>query len=85
MLTILDKVWRDDDGSLLAAEWMFLTAILTLGLITGFTAVRQAVVSEMTELGNAFEVLADPNSPLMMSASSVEVDPVAEINQNPCD
>jgi Flp pilus assembly pilin Flp len=85
MLTLLTKLWRDDAGALLAAEWMFVTVLLTLGLITGFTAVRQAVVSEMTELGNAFEVMTDPTSPLMCSSASTPADDNAVINQGPCD
>jgi hypothetical protein len=47
---MLRKLWNDDCGvGLLSAEWLFLFAILILGIITGLVAVRQALISELTE------------------------------------
>jgi len=47
------KLWNDDCGALIATEWVFVATILVLGAITGLVAVRQAVVSELTEFANA--------------------------------
>ena len=48
------KLWNDDCGSgLLTGEWLFLFAILVLGLITGLVAVRQALLSELVETAQA--------------------------------
>ena len=52
------KLWNDDCGSgLLTGEWLFLFAILVLGLITGLVAVRQALLSELVETAQAIMAL----------------------------
>jgi len=54
----LVKLWNDDCGSgLLTGEWLFLFAILVLGLITGLVAVRQALLSELIETAQAILAL----------------------------
>ena len=55
---MIRKLWNDDCGSgLLSAEWLFLFAILVLGIITGLVAVRQALISELTESAQALLAL----------------------------
>jgi hypothetical protein len=83
MRSLLHKLWRDDAGSILASEWAFVTTVLVLGLISGFVAVRQAVISEMTELGNAFLALTD--NPTPVQDKSVPAEQHASVNQNCCD
>ncbi len=52
------KLWNDDCGStLVTSEILFLFAILVLGLITGLVALRQAVISELTETAQALMAL----------------------------
>jgi len=53
MSRMLLKLWSDDSGALIATEWVFVATILVLGAITGLVAVRQAVISELTEFANA--------------------------------
>jgi Flp pilus assembly pilin Flp len=53
MHRLLRKLWSDDSGALIATEWVFVATILVLGIITGLVAVRQAVLSELTEFANA--------------------------------
>jgi hypothetical protein len=54
----LNGVWRDDTGSgLLSAEWLFLVAILAIGLVTGLVAMRQALLSELVETADALLAL----------------------------
>ena len=53
MKNLMLKLWNDDCGALIATEWVFVATILVLGAITGLVAVRQAVLSELTEFANA--------------------------------
>ena len=50
-------LWNDDCGALIATEWVFVGTILTLGIITGLVALRQAVISETTEFAQAVMAL----------------------------
>lgn len=53
MRQLMLKLWKDEGGALIAVEWVFVATILVLGVITGLVAVRQAVISELTEFANA--------------------------------
>src|SRR4051812_5355179 len=57
MHNLMLKLWNDDCGALIATEWVFVATILVLGAITGLVAVRQAVISELTEFANAVMAL----------------------------
>jgi hypothetical protein len=57
MRQLLRKLWNDDGGALIATEWVFVATILVLGAITGLVAVRQAILSELTEFANAVMAL----------------------------
>src|SRR5215468_4868723 len=53
MRNLMLKLWSDDSGALIATVWVFVATILVLGSIVGLVAVRQAVISELTEFANA--------------------------------
>jgi Flp pilus assembly pilin Flp len=53
MRKLLQRLWNDDSGALIATEWVFVATIMVLGAITGLVAVRQAILSELTEFANA--------------------------------
>lgn len=55
---IWTRFWSDDDGAILAIEWLFYVTIMVLGLIVGYTGLRDAVVTELTETGNAILALS---------------------------
>jgi Flp pilus assembly pilin Flp len=57
MRRLFQRLWNDDQGALIATEWVFVATILILGIITGLIAVRQAVISELTEFANAVMAL----------------------------
>src|SRR5207302_7401892 len=57
MYQLMLKLWKDDCGALIATEWVFVATILVLGAITGLVAVRQAIISELTEFANAVMAL----------------------------
>src|SRR5881275_951468 len=99
MSQLMFKLWNDDCGALIATEWVFVATILVLGIITGLVAVRQAVISELTEFANAVMALnqsfsfAGQSNCLSSTAGSaatdvsngVIADLPALINQSPCD
>src|SRR5262245_26586125 len=52
------KLWNDDGGfSANTVEWLFMITILVIGLITGWVAVRQALLSELIETAQAILAL----------------------------
>ncbi|MGF1579541.1 MAG: branched-chain amino acid aminotransferase [Gemmataceae bacterium] len=58
MQSILFRLWNDDQGALITAEYLFVSVILVIGLVVGLTNVRNAINAELTELGNAFLALS---------------------------
>jgi Flp pilus assembly pilin Flp len=53
MIQLLSKLWNDDRGVTEAIEFLLTASILVLGLVVGFTALRNAIVTEFEELANA--------------------------------
>lgn len=87
MRLLLQKLWADNRGALIAVEWVFLATILILGILTGLIAVRQAVLSELTEfaqailgLNNSFSFSATSNC-LASQAGGGALDPSATIQE----
>jgi hypothetical protein len=52
MCELLARIWDDDRGAVIAAEWILVATILIIGAITGFIAVRQAILAEVFDLAN---------------------------------
>lgn len=58
MLTrILRQLWRDDDGSVIAAEYLMLAGVVVLGGFSGVAAVRDATVNEGQETAQSIKTL----------------------------
>ncbi len=55
---MLKKLWNDDAGAIIAAEYLFVATILVIGIIVGLASVRDAVNSELAELANAYLALS---------------------------
>jgi Flp pilus assembly pilin Flp len=55
---VVERLWNDDDGALIAIEFLFVATILIIGIIVGLVGLRNAVVAELTELGNAILALS---------------------------
>lgn len=53
MRQMMLRLWKDDCGALISAEWIIVAGILVIGVIVGLTSVRNAVNAELTEFGNA--------------------------------
>jgi Flp pilus assembly pilin Flp len=58
MRQLLNNLWNDDAGALIAAEYLFVATILVIGTIVGLSGLREAVNIELTELGNALLALS---------------------------
>ncbi|HEX5271844.1 MAG TPA: hypothetical protein VFW33_15205 [Gemmataceae bacterium] len=57
MLRMIRKLWADDRGAVMASELLFLYTMLVVGTVSGLTAMRQAVVSELTETAQSLLAL----------------------------
>jgi Flp pilus assembly pilin Flp len=80
MRKLLFRLWSDDCGALIATEWVFVATIMVLGLITGLVAVRQAILSELTEFANALTTLDQSYSfrGQKLNCSEFDQDPFGE-------
>lgn len=58
MKHLMTKLWNDDCGALIAAEFLFVSTILVIGIIVGLAAVRTAINIELSELANAYLALS---------------------------
>ena len=52
MKQFVQRIWREDDG-VLSFEWTVLTSLLTVGVVSGIAAVRDATIDEMGDLSQA--------------------------------
>ena len=57
MRNLISKLWNDDGGAIIAAEWLFIVTILVIGVTVGLVAVRNAVTDELTVMANAIDSL----------------------------
>jgi Flp pilus assembly pilin Flp len=53
MRKMMQRLWQDDQGALIAAEYLFVATILVIGTVVGLAGLREAINTELTELGNA--------------------------------
>src|ERR1700722_3618215 len=58
MKLLVKKLWNDDDGALIAMEFLFVATILVIGIVVGLSAVRVAINAELSELANAILALS---------------------------
>jgi len=50
---MLKKLWNDEVGAVVSAELVMVATILGIGMIVGLTSVRDAVVTELADVGAA--------------------------------
>jgi Flp pilus assembly pilin Flp len=62
MRKLLQKLWADDAGALIATEWVFIVTILVIGLVVGLKSVQKAVVNELVDIANAVGALSQTYS-----------------------
>lgn len=54
MRNLMSKLWNDDGGAIIAAEFVLVATILVLGLVVGLKAVNLAINNELAEVASAF-------------------------------
>ena len=54
---MLKSLWKDQAGAVVSAEIVLVGTILALGMITGLTSLRDAVIEELADLGAAIGAL----------------------------
>jgi len=54
MKTTINRLWSEQTGAVVSAEVMLAATILVLGVIAGLKSVRDSVVTELADVGQAF-------------------------------
>lgn len=55
MKTTMMKLWNDEAGFVVSVELVLISTITVIGLMTGLTAVRDGVVSELSDTAGAVQ------------------------------
>ena len=55
-MTTLHRLWHEDDG-VLSFEWTLLLTLLTLGIVAGLAAARDAIIDEFGDVAQAMLAL----------------------------
>jgi Flp pilus assembly pilin Flp len=56
MRKLLSRVWKEDDG-VLSFEWVLLVTLLTIGIVSGLSAARDAIIDELGDVAQAMLAL----------------------------
>lgn len=51
-MTALARIWQEDDG-VLSFEWTLLLTLLTIGIVSGLSAARDAIIDELGDIAEA--------------------------------
>ena len=54
-MKLVKRLWNDEAGFVFSVELMLVATIAVIGLLAGMTAVRDAVVSELSDLAGAVQ------------------------------
>lgn len=57
-MSFLCRMWRDEDGFIVSAELVLVATIVVIGLIVGLVCVRNQVVQELVDVGQAIGSLS---------------------------
>jgi len=52
-MTLFRKLWNDDAGFIISAELVLVATLLVIGMIVGLTSLRNQVVQELVDVGQA--------------------------------
>jgi Flp pilus assembly pilin Flp len=56
MRTLAKQFWNDEDG-VLSFEWVLLVTLLVIGIVSGVTAARDAIVDELGDVAQTMLVI----------------------------
>ena len=79
MKSVLARAWKEEDG-VLSFEWVLLVTLLTIGIVGGLAAARDAIIDELGDVAQAmmavdqsytiaFPLLVVVHDPAVSSAS----------------
>lgn len=52
-MKVFKSLWNDESGAIVSTEIVLVVTILGLGMIAGLTSVRNSVVTELADIGQA--------------------------------
>jgi Flp pilus assembly pilin Flp len=56
MKNVLARMWKEEDG-VLSFEWVLLVTLLTIGIVGGIAAARDAIIDELGDVAQAMLAL----------------------------
>ncbi len=56
MKKVLARIWKEEDG-VLSFEWVLLVTLLTIGIVAGLSAARDAIIDELGDVAQAMLAL----------------------------
>jgi len=56
MSNVLVRMWKEEDG-VLSFEWVLLVTLLTIGIVGGLAAARDAIIDELGDVAQAMLAL----------------------------
>ena len=56
MKNVLSRMWKEEDG-VLSFEWVLLVTLLTIGIVSGVAAARDAIIDELGDVAQAMLAL----------------------------
>ena len=56
MKMVLSRMWKEEDG-VLSFEWVLLVTLLTIGIVSGISAARDAIIDELGDVAQAMLAL----------------------------
>jgi Flp pilus assembly pilin Flp len=62
MCNLIGRFWRDESGSVMVGDWVFVATILVLGAVTGMVALHQPTPDEPDDAPRAAVVHPSPNN-----------------------
>ena len=56
MKMVMSRMWKEEDG-VLSFEWVLLVTLLTIGIVSGISAARDAIIDELGDVAQAMLAL----------------------------
>ena len=55
-MKVLSRMWKEEDG-VLSFEWVMLVTLLTIGIVSGLSGARDAIIDELGDVAQAMLAL----------------------------
>ena len=57
-MLIINRLWRDENGFIVSSELVLLASVIVISLLVGMQTVRDAIVQELADVGQAIGVVS---------------------------